>query len=180
MPGVRSAKWAGLLLIGWGCGETPKPAEDPAAAASVAATSAAPGSAALGSPTSAAPRPLPQQLIGAWQVDLDYIKTDSEMLALPPDKRAKAMTMAKALLKDLRIVFGADKTVSVGGKMQTSRGTYRAWATAPDTLAVEAKLITANEAEEQETLTVKFVDERVMITGKDGKATRFKRAPVAR
>lgn len=171
MRGARCLKWTVCLLVGWGCGETPK-AESVATTPSVAAPSSV-------APVKAAPKPLPDQIVGTWQVDLDYIKTDSEMLALPPDKRAKAMAMAQTLLKDLRIIFGADKTVSVGAGEKTSTGTYRAWATAPDTLAIEAKLKTANGAEEDETLSVKFIDGRVLITGKDGKATRFKRAPSA-
>ena len=168
MRGARHLKWAAWLLVGSGCGEAPK-ADAPTTPTVASASSAA--------ATTQAPKPLPEQLIGAWQVDLSYIKTDAEMLALPPDKREKALAMAQQLLKDLRIVFGADNTLSVGMGEKASTGTYRAWAIAPDSVAVEARLKTPNGADETETLTVKFVDGRVLITSKDGKATRFKRAP---
>lgn len=167
MRQVWSASWIWCLMGVWACREAPQ-ADRPATTPSAAATATA-------APATAAPKPLPEQLIGAWQVDLDYIKTDAEMLALPPEKREKAIGMAAQLLKDLRITF--DKTaVSVGAGANVSKGTYRAWSTAPDTLAVEAKLKTASGAEEDETLSVQFIDGRLLITGKDGKATRFKRA----
>ena len=173
---MRRARLGWLLagvLIGGGCGESPKGA-DPATPSVASTATQAPAPSAA--PQTEAPKPLPEQLVGAWQVDLDYIKTDAEMLALPPDKREKALAMAQQLLKDLRIIFGADKTLRVGMGENMSKGTYRAWVTAPDTVAVEARMTTTNGAEEDETLSVKLIDGRALITGKDGKATRFMRA----
>lgn len=157
-----------LVLFLLGCGNEPK-APDPAAPPSATPATTAPATAA---PTSMA-KPLKAQLIGSWRVDLDYIKTDAEMLALPPEQRKKAMEMARTILKDLRIEFGADGSVKVGAGEKMNAGTYTVTPTGADTLSIDAKMTSPNGAEQTEVLTVQFVAGKIMVTGPDGKATRF-------
>lgn len=138
----------------------------PTSTAAATVQSAAPATAA---------KPLKERLMGSWRVDLEYIKSDADMLALPAEKREKAMAMAKQLLKDLRIEFGANGSVKVGAGEKMNAGTFTAFTTAEDTLQVQAKMKGPSGREEDETLTVQFVDEAILVTGADGKATRFRK-----
>lgn len=155
---------------GEGKGPTAAPQSAPPSASGCAAT--APSAA----PSSAADiRPLKERLIGSWRVDLENIQSDAELRALPADKRKKALAMARQLLKDLRIEFGADGTVSVGAGEQRSTGTYTAVRSADDTLTAQAKMKGPSGAVQEETLTVQFVGEAILVTGVGGKAIRFRK-----
>lgn len=157
-----------LAVLLLGCGNEPKAVNDQQPASDAPAST--PASSA---PATRAPQPAKARLIGSWKVDLSYISTDAEMLELPPEQRKKAMEMARAVLKDLRIVFGDDGTVKVGTAQKMNVGTYVVTPTGAETLSVDATMKTPNGAETRETLNVEFVGEKIMVTGPDGKATRF-------
>jgi hypothetical protein len=167
---VRIISLAAVALCLAGCGgESKKTPDAPASTPGAAASSPS------AAPVSVVAKPLKERLIGSWRVDLDYIKSDAEMLALPAAEREKAMAMAKTLLKDLRLQFGADGTVKVGAKDRMNSGTFTAFSSAENTLQVQAKMKGPSGAVEDETLTVQFIADAILVTGADGKATRFRR-----
>lgn len=64
-----------------------------------------------------------EAVVGAWTVDVTRLPEQPHLQAMPAEKRALAVEMARGMLRSMTVEFTADGyTITVGGA--TNKGTY--------------------------------------------------------
>ncbi len=114
------------------------------------------------------------RLVGAWKVDLAAIEQTPDVAALDEATRARTLEIARKHLADLRFEFGAKGDFTVTFAKTKQSGRFEVAKAAGDTLTL--KTIQQKGAEvKTDQVQARFVGDRVVLTGPDGKPVTFER-----
>lgn len=125
--------------------------------------------AATKQPARAAPA---ARLVGAWKVDLAALAQTPDVAALDEATRARTLQIATKHLADLRFEFGADGAFSVTFANAKQTGRYEVAKAAGDTLTLKTTQQKGAELKTDE-VQARFVGDRIVLTGPDGKPITF-------
>lgn len=166
-PLARLGRWtrlgalAAVALAGAGC-KSEAPATPPAAGATAASTAAQ--VAAQAGP-----------LLGRWVVDLSALLAEAELPAdAPPELKARAQRTLAGLAEGTAIELGADASLKLTFGKSQQKGTFSVQKVDGGTFTLQTTTpVKGEDAPKVETVTAVVADDRLTLTGADGRAMKL-------